>query len=1043
MPISILKGAKRKPLDYKFKGFDPTEIDSYQGLALPYFNAGEGSRKILFVLDWVPGEDLPDRKSRDNNQIKGNLLSGHQAELLENVVNKVAERYYLKKTVKFSWLAASFSAFRTVGKPRSFQDNAQHAFGKRIEFLIEQYKPDTVILFGQKPMAHFLAEEIEKSEGNNTPWIGVPITKKAGKHKTTFVSTLSLNTLATGQGGEASLLGYMGRNIANALDGKHRFAVDNERVNNHKSILIDTVAKFDKLMDKLEAHTGPVAVDTETANLNRIVNKLLTVQFAKCLDYGYVIPIAHKDTPFVADELAHIKKRLRRFFEGKNKNSRHVYTNGGFDFNQFRGQLGIRYIANRCYDIQAAEFQHDENLKVLKNVTGKGYYALANLAVQYGFFGYLGGDFSKKDRATIEARDLDKGLIRYCTMDVVVPLAIHFQQIAQAEFLGHKKFESQVADQISDMQHTFSRMENHGNLIDVEYLFYLKTPNSPIEKELNRLQSELLKAPAVTKANKALMKAKGISSMGWQGEVTVDMFNLNTPDHKRLLFFDILGLEPLSKGKSDKGKVDKVFQEHYKDVPEVAMFQGLGKAQKLRNSYVNSFIKLLGTSPDFNNDKRIRPQYQFLGVVTGRTSARDPNLQQVPARSVLGKQIKRLFIAEPGYLYIKVDYRVHEVRCWGLIAFDKALASVFQKAKDLRDEYRRKPYKELAKRLKTEADVHVINAAYFFSMKLEDVDKEKRNDVKAVVFGLIYQMAVKTLAKNLGKPLEFTENLVNNFKKRFTKAMKWNDDVKKQARTNFYVESPLGLRRHLWGYLLPKDNPNSGKVHGDMDRRAVNSPVQGMGAQFMAIGARQLDKTWWNILRKEKRDTGLKIQNSVHDSLENTSPYETFLENLGHVEQALTTKVREEVKRRHGFDFDVDLEIDFEIGASLSTCEGWDFSLLQLEDLVYESILFQKNELKHDISVKRAMRDVFIKGWDRAPAWLKTQAKNIDWQFDLDTIKKRREDSIAAAAQEKLEKEKKAAQEKIEKDKQSSLLAKAADKVKSLKGKAKKQKALR
>lgn len=1042
MPIS-LKGVKRKPLDFKFKGFDPTEIESYQGLTLPYFNAGEGHRKILFVLDWVPGEDLPEKKKRDNGKIEGNLLSGHQAELLENLVNKIAERYYLKKTVKFSWLAASYSAFRTVGKPRSFQDNAQHAFGKRIEFLIKQYKPDTVILFGLKPAQYFIGDKIELSEGNNTMWLGVPIKKKIGDHETTFFSTLSLNTVATGQGGESALLGYMGRNIANALVNKHRFAVDNQRLMDHRSVLIDSVKKFDRLMDKMEVHTGAIAIDSETANLNRIVNKLLTVQFAMTQDIGYIIPIAHKDTPFVAEELAHIKKRLRRFFEGKNKNIRHVYTNGGFDFNQFRAQLGIRYFANRAYDIQGAEFQIDENMKVITNVTGNGYYALANLAVQYGFFGYLTGDFSKKDRATIEARDLDESLLRYCSLDVCVPLAIHEQQIALAAHLGHKKFEGQVADQISDMQHTFSRMENHGNLIDVEYLYYLKTPNSPIEKELNRLQSDLLATPAVKKANKLLMKSKGVSSNGWLGEVTVDMFKLNTPDHKRLLFFDVLGLEPLMTGKSGAGKIDKAFQEHYKDVPEVAMFQGLGKAKKLRDSYVNSFIKLLGTSPDFNNDKRIRPQYQFLGVVTGRTSARDPNLQQVPARSVLGKQIKRLFIAEPGYLYIKVDYRVHEVRCWGLIAFDKALASVFQKAKDLRDEYRRKPYKELAKRLKTEADVHVINAAYFFSMKLEDVDKEKRNDVKAVVFGLIYQMAVKTLAKNLGKPLEFTENLVSNFKKRFTKAMKWNDDVKKNARTNFFVESPLGLRRHLWGYALPTSNPNANKVHGDMDRRAVNSPVQGMGAQFMAIGARQLDKIWWSIFKKEKRDTGLKIQNSVHDSLENTSPYETFLENLGHVEQALTTKVREEVKRRHGFDFDVDLEIDFEIGASLSTCEGWDFSLLQLEDLVYESVLFQKNELKHDISVKRVMRDVFIKGWDRAPAWLKTQAKNIDWQFDLDTIKKRREDSIAAAAQEKIEKEKKAAQEKLDKEKQASLLEKAAAKVKGLKKKTKKQKALR
>lgn len=996
MPITLDRASvKYHDLDYKFKGFDPSEIESYQHLKLPAYNAGKGAHKVLFVLDYVPSEDLK----------SGRLLSGHQGQLLSNVIRRVSEGMFLKASHRFSWLAVSFNAFRTAGKAKTFQQNAQHAFGKRIEYIIGQYKPDVVVLMGDRPSRHFLSEQLSLTDGKLSPWYGVPIKCEAKGHTFKAISTLSLNSLATGQGGESALLGYFGRNLANAIAGKHLFKIDAKRVRDHKSVLIDTVKKFDKLMDVLEAHEGPVAVDTETSNLNRIVNKLLTVQFSKCKDFGYLIPIHHKDTPFLAEELAYIKKRLRRYFEGKNKNARHIYTNAGFDLNVLRVQLGVRFFANDVYDILAGEFCFDENMKFLMSVTGEYYYSLGNLSVQYGYDGYLTAEFGKKDRATIESHDLNDALIRYCTLDTVVPFAIYEQQCALAEHIGHKKFLSMVSQQISDMLHTFSRMEINGNLIDVDYLFYLKTPGSPIELELNKLQNKLMSTSAVKKANRRLMKQKGISSNGWMGEVTVDLFSLNKPEHRKLLFFEVLGLEPLREGKSGGGKIDKEFQEHYKDVPEVAMFTNLGKAKKLRDSYVNSFIKLLGQSADFKTDKRIRPQYNYLKVLTGRTSANDPNLQQIPARSALGKQIKRLFIAPQGCLYIKVDYRVHEVRCWGLISFDKNIASVFQKAKDLRDEYRRLPNPELAKRLKLEADVHVINAAYFFSTAVEKVDKELRNAVKGVVFGLIYQMAVKTLAANLKKSLEFTKDLVSNFQKRFPRGMRWIEDVKEKARANLFVESPLGLRRHLWGHLLPEDNPNAGKIHGDMDRRAVNSPVQGMGAQFMAIGARQLDKIWWNILKKEKRDTGLLICNSVHDSLENTSPYATFLENLGHVEHALTTKVREEVRRRHGFDFDVDLEIDFEIGASLSTCEGWDFSLIQLEDLVYESILFQKEELKHDIKVKAAMREVFVTGWEHAPKWLKVQAKNIGWEYDFDRIKQRRQARLEAEEQKRVEEE--------------------------------------
>lgn len=681
-------------------------------------------------------------------------------------------------------------------------------------------------------------------------------------------------------------------------------------------------------------------------------------------------------------------------------------------------------LAHNCFD---------ENLKLLANLTGDGYYNLGNLMMQYGSQGYIDLTFGKDDRDSIESYGFEPDTLRYMTLDVVGPFAIAQQQLARAVHIGDTKYASMVTHQISDMLHVFSIMESHGNLLDVDYLFYLKTPGSPIEKELNKLQDKLLSTKAVQTANKRLMQQRGISSNGWMGETTLDLFSLTKPEHKQLLFFDILDLEPLSMGKSKKGKIDKAFQEHYSSVPEVAMFQALGKARKLRESYVNSFIKLLGTSPDFKLDHRIRPRYQFLPVVTGRTSAKDPNLQQVPARSALGKQIKRLFIAEKGHLYIKVDYRVHEVRCWGLIAFDKSLAKVFQEAKDMRDEYRRSPNPALGKRLKLEADVHVINAAYFFSLAVEKVDKEVRNAVKGVVFGLIYQMAIKTLAANLGKSLKFTQNLVANFQKRFPRGMKWIEDIKASAAKDLYAASPLGLRRHLWGYLLPEDNPNQGKTFGDMNRRAVNSPVQGMGAQFMSIGARSLSKRLWSILKSEKRDTGLKIQNSVHDSLENTSPYGTFLENLGLVEKALTTDVRAVVRERHGFDFDVDLEIDFEVGASLSTCDGWDFSLEQLEDLVYESVLFQKNDLGHKIKVKAVLEEVFVDGWAKAPKWMKVQAKNIGWSHDYSKVKARYEARKAEEAA-------KAEADRVKREQEAAVLVEAERAAGSKSKKSKKSK---
>lgn len=346
MPIATARGVKYTPLEFKLKSLDAAEVESYAHVLLPSYKAGEGARKILFLLDYVPTEDLK----------SGKLLSGHQGQLLEAVINRVSERMFLRKTERFSWLAATFNACRTMGKAKSFQNSAKAEFGKRAEFLVERYKPDVVVLFGLGPAQHFLGDEIAKSNGNLTNWLGVPVTKTVAGHECRMYATLSLNSLATGQGGESSLLGYLGRNLANAISDTHQFAIDAERISNHRSVLVDTIAKFEKLMDHLESLTTPVAVDTEATSLNRRVNRLLTVQLAKCPDIGYVIPMYHKDTPFLPDELKVIAKRLKRFFEGRNKNAYHIYTNATFDMNLMRSQLKIRHFANHVYDIQAGEF---------------------------------------------------------------------------------------------------------------------------------------------------------------------------------------------------------------------------------------------------------------------------------------------------------------------------------------------------------------------------------------------------------------------------------------------------------------------------------------------------------------------------------------------------------------------------------------------------------------------------------------------------------------------------------------------------------------
>jgi DNA polymerase I-like protein with 3'-5' exonuclease and polymerase domains len=374
------------------------------------------------------------------------------------------------------------------------------------------------------------------------------------------------------------------------------------------------------------------------------------------------------------------------------------------------------------------------------------------------------------------------------------------------------------------------------------------------------------------------------------------------------------------------------------------------------------------------------------GASTGdelRSSLNTRNLQQVPSHSELGKHIKRLFVARQGTLFIKVDYRVHEVRGWGLVAFDKVLAKVFMSAKALRDQYRLHPTKELAKRLKSEADIHIQNASYFFSVAIEKVDKPLRNAVKGVTFGLIYQMSVASLAVSIGKDKEYAQKLVNGFIKRFPAGMGWIERMKKHAQTHWFVEAPDKIRRHLWGYILPRSVEHANKVYGEMDRRSVNSPVQGMCSKFMMNGIRVLDRLIFKEVKKSATYQ-LFINNSVHDSLENEAGYANFLHSIGMIEWSLTEGVKKVVKERHGFDLTVDLEVDFEIGASLSQCEAWDFSVAQLDRLVIDSLLFQRNKLLHPVNVEAAYKTIFSKeAVARAPQWMQKQIANIGYSFEL------------------------------------------------------------
>ena len=961
------------PFKGKMGNFDIPEDEDYRSVKLLSHEAKNPKSRILFIFDHIPTEDLMSRK----------LLSGAAGDLFFNLLDVAHEVYGAPDHEELDWAAVNFNAFKTYGKDANFRDDAKEAFTRRVEKFIVDYKPDVVVTLGDDPLVKLAPKKIEFCHNNKQNLYGTAFTNKAtvGKktHKFKHVPCLSLRLMCEGKGGDAPyLLGYVARCLSTGLHGKMKYKIPKL---DYKPILVDTVEGVKKLLKRM-AKKKVVSIDTETTGLEKATNKILTFQICADMKKAYVVPIYHKDTPFTTKELKKIILLFRDYFETQNNNDCQIYTNAKFDLNVMRFAFGVRHFKAQVWDILAGDFALDENMKILTTLMGGGYYNLGNLAMQYGCNAFYENSFGKEQRHTIKDVTLDKNVIAYCCLDVIVPFYIRRLQIRRALDTNYDMFPSMVQNTIGDQIHTFSVLESTGALADINYLFKLKLPNSAINQTIADLEEKFYKSKGVIKCDAFLKKGMDIPTQGLFGNVEERIFDLSKGEHKQTLFFDILKLKPMNHGKKlrkngkREGKIDKAFQSKYEDVEEIKLFTNLSKAYKLRNAYVNSLIKLWGTDADFQSDTRIRPNYSYSKVVTGRTSASNPNLQQVPSRSELGKHIKRLFIAGKGKMLIKVDYSAHEVRGWSIISGDKDVAKVFDIGTGLREQYKLFPDEYIAHRIDVEGDVHKINAAYFFGVDISEVDKQLRDSVKAVIFGLIYQQGDNGLAKNTGNTVEGIRKLKKQFLKRFPVGVKWFDVAKELAKEGFFMESPLGRRRNLWALLLPDSIENADGVKAKCLRQSVNSPVQGFGSDIMMMGIRRLDSFKFQHYLKTGHYPDMNLCVSVHDSVTVEAAYEDYWLAIKFIDEGLTTAVTDMVTKQSGFKFISIPEVDYEIGANERDVKGWDFSYKQMEGHLRKGLIFQRDELGHKIDVEAIVKDIMVTQYKDMPPWMQKQLWN-------------------------------------------------------------------
>jgi len=668
----------------------------------------------------------------------------------------------------FALSVANFNAAPSFKLEGSDRKAINRKFASRCIQIIKRLKPTHVLVCGDSATLNIL-EHMEHPEAANC-WVKRGWVMKCNLDGLKFklTPTLDLESVYNPKASEdsdddndnadkyaiADLLYFVARNVTNLLAGKHLYNLSHIVANPR---YIDTIEKFDAMMDDINKDEHKLlAIDSETAGLESYANKIYFLQVAYNTEFGYCLPIQHPKSPFTKEEQRYILGVLRAFFARRKKLKSLIFINGMFDMRIFRAQLKINVIHHHILEVTGAESLLDENMGLFARAkwrvdgahVGTSYQNLRNLFCLYGNDLYYRMAFSKEERNTCGAVASDNpDLLKYCSLDVQSIFGILQMQVLRARHTYVKPtfdgdyvvyypfFIKHLKNQMRNTAVGISMMEQSGSPVDMEYLDLLKSKNSPLLKELKRIEADLRHTDAVKETEKLLASKFGRSGGGLFGGGAAQFFDLSKKEHLEYLFFDVLKLDPVLFTSTGQRSIDKNFiKEYADDVHEVQLFGSYVKTSKLLSTYVKGWYKKIMGSVDSALRKTLNPGFGFFTVITGRLNSFNPSLQQVPSRGGTAKYIKRMFRAPKGSLNIKYDYSAQEVRQWSVLSGDRGVAASFRAGLELRKQWIVSPTAELKAELKKRGDVHVNSVHRFFN-KWVDKSDPLRDAVKAIVFG--------------------------------------------------------------------------------------------------------------------------------------------------------------------------------------------------------------------------------------------------------------------------------------------------------------------
>jgi DNA polymerase-1 len=292
-----------------------------------------------------------------------------------------------------------------------------------------------------------------------------------------------------------------------------------------------------------------------------------------------------------------------------------------------------------------------------------------------------------------------------------------------------------------------------------------------------------------------------------------ESFNLNSPQQLSDMLFNRLKLPPPNRAAktasgfySTSADVLETLRGKHTVVDWVLEYRELSK---LKSTYLDALP--LQVNPDTG---RVHTIYSQTGSVTGRIASSEPNLQNIPIRSELGREVRKAFVAQPGHQLLSVDYSQVELRIVAHMSGDEAMLAAFD----------------------AEQDIHAATAAAIYGVPIHQVSKDMRRRAKGINFGLIYGISAYGLMRYTDLTLAESENFMEKYFQQFPGVKQYLDGSRRQAAEQGYVETLLGRRRYFPG-LKNQSNYN---IRAREEREAINAPVQGTAADIMKIAMIQV-----------------------------------------------------------------------------------------------------------------------------------------------------------------------------------------------------------